>query len=106
MSKRKDFLKLAGLSSLVIAGRNLLPLSAFTNSGNKNLLANFDKVAQVEKDVSVIGLYGPWANELNKNNLQVYHYKHWLKELNLAQLNVNLYKKTLLEFCNQYEKNN
>ena len=45
-------------------------------------------------------------NELNKNNLQVYHYKHWLKELNLAQLNVNLYKKTLLEFCNQYEKNN
>lgn len=45
-------------------------------------------------------------NELNKNGLQVYHYKHWLKELNLAQLNVNLYKKTLLEFCNQYEKNN
>jgi Calcineurin-like phosphoesterase len=45
-------------------------------------------------------------NELNKNGPQVYHYKHWLKELNLAQLNVNLYKKTLLEFCNQYEKNN
>lgn len=45
-------------------------------------------------------------HELNKNGLQMYHYKHWLKELNLAQLNVNLYKKMLLEFCNQYEKNN
>ena len=69
MSKRKDFLKLAGLSSLVIAGRNLLPLSAFANSGNKNLPGNFDNAAEDEKDISLIGLYGPWANELNKNKL-------------------------------------
>ncbi|MBC7421848.1 MAG: hypothetical protein H7334_00165 [Ferruginibacter sp.] len=69
MSKRKDFLKLAGLSSLAIAGRNLLPLGAFANSGNKNLPGNFDNAAEDEKDISLIGLYGPWANELNKNKL-------------------------------------
>ena len=42
-------------------------------------------------------------NELNKNGLQVYHYKQWLKELNLAQLNVSAYKKSLIDFCNEYE---
>lgn len=75
MSKRKDFLKLAGLSSLVIAGRNLLPLGAFANSGNKNLPGNFDNAAEDEKDISLIGLYGPWANELNKNKLPTFSFR-------------------------------
>ena len=75
MSKRKDFLKLAGLSSLAIAGRNLLPLGAFANSGNKNLPGNFDNAAEDEKDISLIGLYGPWANELNKNKLPILSFR-------------------------------
>lgn len=41
--------------------------------------------------------------QINKSNVQTYHYKQWLKELNQAQLNINIYKKTLLDFCIDYE---
>lgn len=69
MSKRREFLKLAGLTGLGIAGGNLLPLSTIGKSVQKNVPDNFDKAAEEEKDLSIIGLYGPWANGLNQNKL-------------------------------------
>ena len=75
MSKRREFLKLAGLTSLGIAGGNMLPLSTFGKSGQKNVTDNFDKAAEDEKDLSIIGLYGPWANGLNQNKLPTFSFR-------------------------------
>ncbi|MEO5893110.1 MAG: hypothetical protein ABIQ31_22865 [Ferruginibacter sp.] len=69
MSKRREFLKIAGLSSLGIAQGSILPLSTLANSVNKNVMPNFDEAMEDEKDLSIIGLYGPWANALNQNKL-------------------------------------
>ena len=68
-NKRREFLKLAGLTGLGIAQGSMLPVSAFANSVNKNIPNNFDNPDEDEKDLSVIGLYGPWANSLNQNKL-------------------------------------
>lgn len=69
MSKRREFLKLAGLTSLGIAGGNMLPLGTFGKSVQKNVPSNLDKAAEDKKDLSIIGLYGPWANGLIQNKL-------------------------------------
>ncbi|MDB5280811.1 MAG: hypothetical protein JWR61_5766 [Ferruginibacter sp.] len=75
MTKRRDFLKSAGLGSLALAGSNLLPLRAFANSQHKNVPDNLDKETEDETDLSVIGLYGHWANSLNKNKLPAFSFR-------------------------------
>ncbi|WP_394772488.1 alpha/beta hydrolase family protein [Mucilaginibacter sp.] len=69
MSKRREFLKLAGLIGLDISGGNMLPLSTFGKSAQKHVPDKFDMATEDEKDLSIIGLYGSWANGLNQNKL-------------------------------------
>lgn len=68
-NKRRKFLKLAGLTSVGIAQGCMLPVNAFVNRVNKNVKNDFDGMNEDEKDLSVIGLYGPWADSLNQNKL-------------------------------------
>lgn len=67
-NKRRDFLKLAGLTSLGIAQGGILPESAFADNKIKNTLNNNDMNAD-DNDLSIIGLYGAWANSRNQNKL-------------------------------------
>jgi dienelactone hydrolase len=75
MSKRRDFLKLAGLSGFALTQGSILPENALASYGyNDALNSPNDNAIQFpdnkdDEELSVIGLYGPWANDLNKNQL-------------------------------------
>ncbi|HTE27283.1 dienelactone hydrolase family protein [Flavitalea sp.] len=75
MSKRRDFLKLAGLSGFALAQGSILPENALANTGNSDVQDSTNDNAihlqdnEDDADLSVIGLYGAWANGLNKNKL-------------------------------------
>ena len=65
MSKRRDFLKLSGLTGIGLAASN--PLLAFSNSfqpGHSPIENMVD-----EKNTTLIGLYGPWAASLTEGKL-------------------------------------
>ena len=79
-NKRRDFLKLSGLTCLGIAGgglklfasvpdenhrpADLLPgLNTFSAMGSKDLN---------EENLSIIGLYGEWANSINRDKLPAF----------------------------------
>jgi dienelactone hydrolase len=75
-NKRRDFLKLSGLTGLAVASSGMLKGFAFdsrdisginfSNSNNNNAMGdkNFD-----EQNISLIGLYGGWAAGLTENKL-------------------------------------
>ncbi len=76
MAKRRDFLKLAGLTSLTLAQSSLVPLSAFPRSSTLETDEPTDFAGASESgDLSVIGLYGPWAASLNQNKLPSHSYR-------------------------------
>src|SRR4051812_12590640 len=77
--KRREFLKLAGLTSLGVAGGSMLQGFAL-NTDNKvnNHLVKTDAAMNnnyIDKDVSIIGLYGAWANSLNENKLPSFSFR-------------------------------
>lgn len=76
MSQRRDFLKLAGLTGLAVAHGSILPGRAFAANGNElhKAEAAMDENKD-DADVSVIGLYGPWANSLHKNKLPSHSFR-------------------------------
>jgi dienelactone hydrolase len=73
--KRREFLKLAGLTSLGIAGGSMVKAFAspmIPDNINNHLVntdANVDNNTFFANDISIIGLYGAWANSLNANKL-------------------------------------
>jgi dienelactone hydrolase len=69
-NKRRDFLKLSGLAGLGIAGTIMKGFAA--NKRMDNLLKAMDQEYSEnfsDDELSVIGLYGPWAASLNGNHL-------------------------------------
>lgn len=74
-NKRREFLKHAGLIGLGIANGIKLPANPFVDNENKSMNRNFDKHDEGEKDVSIIGLYGDWANSINKNKLPSFSFR-------------------------------
>lgn len=71
--KRRDFLKLAGLTSLGLAQGNVFAqMASFEPRGNdvQSTLA-----AENDANLSVIGLYGDWANSLNQNKLPSFSFR-------------------------------
>jgi dienelactone hydrolase len=74
-NNRRAFLKLAGLTGLGIAHGNMSPASAFAGSRNKNPENIVDGLNADEQDLSVIGLYGAWANSLNQNKLPSFSFR-------------------------------
>ena len=70
-NKRRDFIKLTGMTSLGIASSSLFNIFGATLS-NSNTLNNFSPVENTmanDKNSSIIGAYGKWAAGLNENKL-------------------------------------
>src|SRR5207237_9901255 len=85
-NKRREFLKLAGLTGMGVAGGGMLKgFAAEKNTGNDPILNSSNTPADVnnnelnEKEISIIGLYGGWASSLNENKLPSFSFrrKEW-----------------------------
>ncbi len=80
-NKRRKFLKLAGLTGMGVAGGMLNGFASEKDSANKSNSNFLNTDAAVknnefnEKDISIIGLYGAWANSLNENNLPAFSFR-------------------------------
>jgi dienelactone hydrolase len=79
-NKRRDFLKLTGLTGLGLASGGLL--KGYTTEQN-NPFSNAvtastgsPKESTDENDISVIGLYGKWAANLNAGKLPAYSFRN------------------------------
>ena len=69
-NKRRDFIKLTGLTGLSIAGSGMM--KAFgENFNHQNKLNSMvsDSNLPDETNLSIIGLYGAWASALTENKL-------------------------------------
>jgi dienelactone hydrolase len=78
--KRREFLKLTGGAGLGMIGSSLLNGVAATPLFNiKNNASANEMTAINQMDISIIGLYGPWAASLMENNLPSLSYrkKEW-----------------------------
>jgi dienelactone hydrolase len=70
-NKRRDFIKLTGMTSLGIASSSLFNIFGATLN-NSNTLNNFSPVENPmanDRNSSIIGAYGKWAAGLNENKL-------------------------------------
>lgn len=67
-NKRRDFLKLTGAAGIGMATNMFNGFSGITDHQSKSKLMNAGKVTE-DKDVSIIGQYGPWAASLTENKL-------------------------------------
>ena len=67
--KRRDFLKLTGAASLGIATNMFKGFAATSDHQPKSNFMHASNHLTDEKDVSIIGLYGPWAASLTENKL-------------------------------------
>jgi dienelactone hydrolase len=74
-NKRRDFLKQAALISLGIANGNVVPANAVDVKKKTNMNHDFNKLDENDKDLSIIGLYGDWANSINKNKLPSFSFR-------------------------------
>ena len=82
MKKRRDFLKLTGLTGLGVAGAGMIKGFAldknnqtgihFSNSENPDAMKNKN---EDEKNVSLIGLYGAWAAGFTENKLPDFSFR-------------------------------
>jgi dienelactone hydrolase len=70
MAKRRDFLKVAGLTGLAFAQNNIFPTMAAGNTNRPDVSGSAGMVdMNDDTDLSVIGLYGAWAASLQGNKL-------------------------------------
>ena len=80
-NKRRQLLKLAGLTGMGAGGAGMLKVFAAENLTDLNSNINSSNTATVnnnefnEKDISIIGLYGAWANAINENKLPAFSYR-------------------------------
>ncbi|HKG69527.1 MAG TPA: alpha/beta hydrolase family protein [Segetibacter sp.] len=81
-NKRRQFLKLAGLTGMGVAGGGMLNGFALqnlnvnkTNNNLSNTVTALNNNEINDKDISIIGLYGAWANSLNESNLPAFSFR-------------------------------
>ncbi len=79
-NKRRQLLKLAGLTGMGVAGGGMLKGFASEKNeatSNTNFLNNaaMENNEFNEKDLSIIGLYGAWANSLNENKIPAFSFR-------------------------------
>ena len=80
-NKRREFLKLAGMTSIGVAGGGMLKGYALETNKDKKPNDNLPNTAAVknnksdDNNTSVIGLYGAWANSLNENKLPTFSFR-------------------------------
>jgi dienelactone hydrolase len=70
-NNRRDFLKLAGLTGMGLTGGGLLEGLA---AGHETP-ATSEAAFQNNQSISIIGLYGAWANSLNANKLPAFSFR-------------------------------
>ena len=68
-SKRREFLKLTGAASLGIAGNMFKGFAEKPVHQSQSKIMEETNFISAETDLSVIGLYGPWAASLMENKL-------------------------------------
>ena len=80
--KRRQFLKLAGLTGMGVAGGGMLNGFALqnlnvnkTNNNLSNTVTALNNNELIDKDISIIGLYGAWANSLNESKLPAFSFR-------------------------------
>src|SRR5207302_8782676 len=86
-NKRREFLKLTSQTGLFMASSNLwkrwtlglnnLQSNAFFT--DQNILSERENIPLNEMNISIIGLYGPWAASQTQNDLPAFSYrrKEW-----------------------------
>jgi dienelactone hydrolase len=79
-SNRRKFLKLAGLTAIGVTDGGLLNgFASEINRNNKSTNASNAAIVNNnelnENDISIIGLYGAWANSLNETKLPAFSYR-------------------------------
>ncbi|MEP7317629.1 MAG: hypothetical protein ABI921_02780 [Panacibacter sp.] len=77
-NKRRDFLKLTTLTGLSVAGSgllNVLDATPFNNHQSNLMEPNSNGLNDSAKNLSIIGLYGPWAAALNENKLPAFSFR-------------------------------
>jgi dienelactone hydrolase len=82
MNNRRDFLKITGLTGLTIAGGGIkTTIASDLAISNSPSMTNPPNSAFDAQDLSIIGLYGPWASSLTENKLPSLSYrrKEWSK---------------------------
>src|SRR5689334_10592365 len=71
--ERRDFVKCGALSVLGLAGGRALEAVPFNYH---QLTAAVASDERIDKDSSVIGVYGPWAASLNGNRLPTFSFRN------------------------------
>ena len=74
-NKRRDFLKLTSAAGLGIAGNMFSGFAALADNHTQSNRMNKTNKLRDEKDLSVIGLYGPWAASLTENKLPSFSFR-------------------------------
>jgi dienelactone hydrolase len=81
-NKRRAFLKMAGLASVGVTAGYTVGFAGEKNNHNNgsSQALNSDIAMQkdelTDKDISIIGLYGAWANSLNENRLPTLSFRN------------------------------
>jgi dienelactone hydrolase len=74
-NKRRDFLKLTSVAGLGIAGNMFSGFATLADNHTPSNRMNKTNKLRDEKDLSVIGLYGPWAASLTENKLPSFSFR-------------------------------
>ncbi|MDQ3292047.1 MAG: alpha/beta hydrolase family protein [Bacteroidota bacterium] len=69
---RREFLKITGFAGVSVAGAGILP--GFANEKKNDVIMPHNQID--EKDQSIIGFYGVWANSLNANKLPSFSFRN------------------------------
>ncbi|HKZ38095.1 MAG TPA: hypothetical protein VJ184_10610, partial [Chryseolinea sp.] len=88
-NKRRDFIKLTGITGLSIASGGLLNVfeAAGNNSNTLEKISAMENAIVKDKSSSIIGAYGSWAAGLNENKLPSLSFR------NIDFTNVEAWKK-------------
>ncbi|MEO6219622.1 MAG: hypothetical protein ABIO81_04280, partial [Ginsengibacter sp.] len=74
-NKRRDFIKLTSAAGLGIATNIFNGFASITDHQTKPDFMNAANNNPDEKDLSIIGSYGPWAASLNENKLPSFSFR-------------------------------
>ena len=78
-NKRREFLKQTALTSVAMAGSGML--KGFAAASDNLIFSNVNNASMENKEfdeqnLSVIGLYGPWAASLTENKLPSFSFRN------------------------------
>jgi dienelactone hydrolase len=74
---RRNFIKVTGITGIgLAAGAGILKGASLERAYNPNMISTHDNIENMDiNNQSIIGLYGPWAQSLHKNNLPSFSFR-------------------------------